>query len=309
MVLPTVSSLYELLVRGAYVLTQSACYLNLHLTSLLHFIRIPCAELPLFYDCLVHGKQSWGECQLEYDALTSSVSILIVFIIYSFVWSLICNNVSKVDQIWSITPGVYCVHYFYLNYVKDTLRQRHGFHERLFLITILVVLWGIRLTYNFWRRGGYGNLIHHEEDYRWPILRKMMSPPVWFMFNFTFIATYQNILLWLLTLPAYVVMQSKLHHIHLVDIILAFLFLLLLFMETIADQQQQLDWSPIVTILNQAAGAITARARMGLRGTIRRQMHQSLVSCREALACAVCDDLCGIQVKLTRRLQTPRETR
>ena len=32
-------------------------------------------------------------------------------------------------------------------------------------------------------------------------------------------------------------MQSKLHHIHIIDIILAFFFLLLLFMETIADQQ------------------------------------------------------------------------
>ena len=198
---------------------------------------ISCTELPLFYNCLVHDKRSWGQCQLEYDALTSSVSILMIFIVYSFVWSLICNNVSKVDQIWSITPGVYCIHYFYLNYVKDTLRGRHGFHERLCLITVLVVIWGIRLTYNFWRRGGYGNLIFHEEDYRWPILKKMMSPPVWLLFNFTFIATYQNILLWLLTLPAYIVMQSKLHHIHIIDIILAFFFLLLLFMETIADQQ------------------------------------------------------------------------
>lgn len=37
----------------------------------------------------------------------------------------------------------------------------------------------------------YGNLIHHEEDYRWPILRKMMHPVLFLLFNFSFIAWYQ----------------------------------------------------------------------------------------------------------------------
>jgi hypothetical protein len=37
----------------------------------------------------------------------------------------------------------------------------------------------------------YGNLIHHEEDYRWPILRAKMHPLVFQIFNLTFIACYQ----------------------------------------------------------------------------------------------------------------------
>lgn len=36
-------------------------------------------------------------------------------------------------------------------------------NERIFLMTVLITLWGSRLTFNFARRGGYGNLIHHEE--------------------------------------------------------------------------------------------------------------------------------------------------
>ena len=87
-------------------------------------------------------------------AITSSVAILIFFIAYSFIWSLICNNVSKVDQIWSITPGVYCCHYLYIFYAQESSRGREPVHQRLALITGLVVLWGVRLTYNFWRRGG-----------------------------------------------------------------------------------------------------------------------------------------------------------
>jgi len=95
----------------------------------------------------------------------------------------------------------------------------------------------VRLTYNFWRRGGYGNLIQHEEDYRWPILRKMMHPVVFQLFNLTFIAFYQNLLLWLLVYPAYVVMMSRDHRVHLLDAGLAALFLFFLVIETVADGQ------------------------------------------------------------------------
>jgi steroid 5-alpha reductase family enzyme len=137
------------------------------------------------------------------------------------------------DQIWSITPWVYSLHYWFIFY------NSHGrIHHRLTLVTVLMVLWGIRLTYNFWRRGGYGNLIIHEEDYRWPILRKKMNPILFVVFNFTFIATYQNFLLWLIATPAYVVLQYKSHKLNILDYICAAMFLLFLFMETVADEQQ-----------------------------------------------------------------------
>ncbi len=185
-----------------------------------------------FFNCLQNN--SFFECQLKYDPIISSLWILTFIIIYSFVWSLICNNVSKVDQIWSITPWVYSLHFCYMFYLKNN----NKIHIRLFFMTGLMILWGIRLTYNFWRRGGYGNLISHEEDYRWPILRSKMSKPVFFIFNFTFIATYQNVLLWLIALPSYVVMQSKSHKLDVLDYALVVLFILFLIMETIADQQQ-----------------------------------------------------------------------
>jgi steroid 5-alpha reductase family enzyme len=97
------------------------------------------------------------------------------------------RNCSKVDQIWSITPWLYCwvflAHYFYTH--------DGAIHARLAVLTLLTTAWGVRLTYNFWRKGGYGNLITHEEDYRWPILRKKMHPVLFLIFNLTFIATYQ----------------------------------------------------------------------------------------------------------------------
>ena len=54
----------------------------------------------------------------------------------------------------------------------------------------------------------YGNLITHEEDYRWPILRKKMHPILFLIFNLTFIATYQNVLLFLIAAPVYELAKS-----------------------------------------------------------------------------------------------------
>ena len=125
---------------------------------------------------------------LEADPVAGLLFLCAIWATHCFVWSIICNNVSKVDQIWSITPFFYCwyLHFHHLHNLGEV-------HERLLLVCILTTLWGIRLTYNFYRRGGYGNLITHEEDYRWPILRKWIGNKWLFMlFNLTFIASYQN---------------------------------------------------------------------------------------------------------------------
>ena len=44
---------------------------------------------------------------------------------------------------------------------------------RLVMMAVLVTLWGIRLTYNFSRRGAYTwKFWTGEEDYRWEVLRQ-----------------------------------------------------------------------------------------------------------------------------------------
>ncbi len=81
-------------------------------------------------------------------------------------------------------PGVYAW----------TTAYKGGFNERQVLMAGLVTLWGLRLTFNFARKGGYtwppwGG----EEDYRWPVLRKnplFGNPIVWFLFNLFFISFY-----------------------------------------------------------------------------------------------------------------------
>ena len=183
-----------------------------------------------FYKC--PATSTFSQCYAQFDALSIAIAILIFFIVYSFVWSIVGNNCSKVDQIWSITPVVFVWH-FLLHY---SATHNGDLHTRLYALTILVTLWGVRLTYNFWRKGGYGDLITHEEDYRWPILRKKMNPVLFFIFNLTFIATYQNVLLFLIASPAYIVMQGPTDfNCH--DTLLIGLFLVLLLIESVADEQ------------------------------------------------------------------------
>ena len=62
---------------------------------------------------------------------------------------------------------------------------------RLGIMSVLSALWGARLTFNFYRKGGYSA---GEQDYRWPIVRSYVkSEIVWQLFNLTFIAFYQQV--------------------------------------------------------------------------------------------------------------------
>tara|TARA_B100001287_G_scaffold112822_1_gene95015 strand:- start:241 stop:888 length:648 start_codon:yes stop_codon:yes gene_type:complete len=109
-------------------------------------------------------------------------------------------------------------------------------------MSILVSVWGIRLSFNFARKGGF-TLIPWKgaEDYRWEILRK--DVPVlnnslnWSLFNLLFICFYQMGLILLFSLPILSSWQggSELSYI---DFIIAGIILILIIIQTIADEQQ-----------------------------------------------------------------------
>lgn len=48
----------------------------------------------------------------------------------------------------------------------------------------------IRLTYNYWRKGGYSI---GSEDYRWEIVKKQVTPFQMFIFNVLFISFAQSV--------------------------------------------------------------------------------------------------------------------
>ena len=166
------------------------------------------------------------------EILWDVVKIYLVVALSCFVVSELTRNCSQVDKIWSIVPLVYA---WYIAWAG-------GFPDRAVLMAILVSLWGIRLTYNFSRRGAYSwKFWEGEEDYRWEVLRKkpmFQSRVRWFFFKLFFISLYQNGLILLFTLPILVSLEGGETAIGWLDIVAAMLFLGFLLIETIADQQQ-----------------------------------------------------------------------
>lgn len=139
--------------------------------------------------------------------------------------SLITGEHSWVDRLWSVVPVVYVWIFAVAAGLEDA---------RLDLIAALVTLWGIRLTFNFARKGGYAP---GGEDYRWAVLRARMSRGAFALFNLFFIVIYQNVLLLLIALPALTAFQHR-TPLSPLDLLCAALFVAFLTGETIADQQQ-----------------------------------------------------------------------
>ncbi len=149
-----------------------------------------------------------------------------------FVVSEITRNCSQVDKLWSIMPIIYTWYFAYAG----------GWDTRMTLMAALATIWGIRLTFNFWRRGGYSWIPWEgEEDYRWSVLRKMpllQGRLSWAAFNLFFISFYQQGLILLFTLPAVMAWHGKGTPLNGLDYIASGLFILFVITETIADQQQ-----------------------------------------------------------------------
>lgn len=143
----------------------------------------------------------------------------------TWVLSLLTKEYSWVDRIWSIIPVIYVWVYAIAAGLADA---------RLDVMAALVTLWGARLTFNFARKGGYAP---GGEDYRWALLRSRIHGWQWFVFNFLFIAIYQNVLIFLFTLPAWTAYQHQ-SSFTVLDVVAVIVFGAFLIGETVADQQQ-----------------------------------------------------------------------
>jgi steroid 5-alpha reductase family enzyme len=158
-------------------------------------------------------------------ALVLCVWILAGVALVVWVTSLVTREHSWVDRIWSIIPIAYVA----------VFAAKAGFADvRLDVMLALVALWGARLTFNFARKGGYAP---GGEDYRWSVLRERMPSWQFQLFNLFFITIYQNVLLLLITLPAYTALRHR-GGFGGLDVIATVVFVALLAGETIADEEQ-----------------------------------------------------------------------
>jgi len=175
--------------------------------------------------------------------------MMTVVIILVFVFGWITDKYSWVDKLWSIVP-VYYAWCFGTTDLGEHQSLASGIlgngisqgYSRNVAAASIISVWGVRLSYNFWRKGGYA---WEGEDYRWPIIKERVSPFVFQVFNFVFISIIQNVLLLLLVSPLYVgwaVKSAGGRHggdqFNAFDAAAIFSTVFFIIFESIADQQQ-----------------------------------------------------------------------
>ena len=151
--------------------------------------------------------------------------------LYCFIVGEISGNNSQMDKLWSILPIAY----------GWIIAAKGDFKPRLLIIAIIITLWGIRLTFNFARKGAYHwKFWEGREDYRWVIVRGFKifhNRFAWALFDLLFISVYQNALVLVMTFPALAMMDST-AALGVWDYLGAGLAICFLLLETIADEYQ-----------------------------------------------------------------------
>lgn len=155
----------------------------------------------------------------------TALDLCIALGVLSWVLSLLTRDYSWTDRLWSVLPAVMCL------MVAVDLQFRSA---RVNLMTVLVLLWGIRLTFNLALKGGYRL---GDEDYRWSYLRERYGPVKFQLLNVTFVSFGQLAIVWLFTSPIH---QAWLHAgqpLRWLDYVVTVLFLVFLVIQAVADAQ------------------------------------------------------------------------
>ncbi|XP_051170426.1 uncharacterized protein LOC127287497 isoform X1 [Leptopilina boulardi] len=170
------------------------------------------------------------ELWTQADPLGSGVVLLVTLIFTVFILSLLTSNYSHVDRLWSLLPV-----FWVANYARFLIGT-HTIDARVMIMLACVIIWGARLTFNFWRKGGYEL---KSEDYRWAVLKEKLIPyGVWQLFNFFFIALFQCVLIVLFSMPIDVAYRARGTPLNQCDYFATVCFLGFVLVESIADQQQ-----------------------------------------------------------------------
>ena len=159
------------------------------------------------------------------------ITLMLVVTAVCFLVSEITRNYSQVDKLWSLLPIAY-----------GWITVAAVPSPRLILMASLVTIWGLRLSYNFYRKGGY-NIIpwKGEEDYRWKIMRgtSLLHGRFRFgLFNLLFISIYQNIVIFLFSSPLLIAAIFPDKHLTVIDLLAGIMMLVFIITESIADNQQ-----------------------------------------------------------------------
>ncbi|KAJ2362193.1 hypothetical protein IW150_007065, partial [Coemansia sp. RSA 2607] len=199
------------------------------------------------------------------------------------------RNYSIVDRMWPLYPPTFLLLW----------QWQRGFAEIstvALAVHALVSVWSLRLCYNSIRRGDYRV---GAEDYRWAVVRQsfdrtlgrgVLRALVWEVFNLGFIAVFQLALLYLIALPARLVIEDAHARWTPTAGLWAASAAVLLALEAVADQQQ---WA-----FQQAKRRGAARLPFVTGGLWRLSRHPN-VFCEQAfwlVLCCFCAAAAGVDL-------------
>jgi steroid 5-alpha reductase family enzyme len=122
------------------------------------------------------------EIYLSTNPAMSGLGFAIALMPIFFLVAEINKNYSQVDRAWSILPTLFNLHY-------ATWARLSGLEtERVNTIFVFSLIWSARLTFNYWRKGGYEV---GSEDYRWELIKKYIGSFAFLLLNVLFISTVQ----------------------------------------------------------------------------------------------------------------------
>ena len=169
------------------------------------------------------------------------------FVVWCLVLGELTQNLSQVDKVWSLSPPVFC---WYITYYEAKQHQ-WIWNCKLVFMSLLITVWGARLTYQFYKKGGYSiRFWSGEEDYRWVIVRRKMpllrNRLVFFVFDIGFVCCYQLFLL--LSISGVVMVATIMvdraagdarNTLNAKDAVIGAMVAILIAIETLSDYQQQ----------------------------------------------------------------------
>lgn len=149
------------------------------------------------------------------------IDLVATIIIFSF--SVGFNNSSMYDPYWSVAPIVFVGYWVFLAGISEV--------ESLVIIA-LVLIWGIRLTFNFFR--GWSGM--HHEDWRYSDFRERTPKLYWFV-SFMGFHFFPTVVVFGASIPIYFALTEKVNPVGTVQALGALISLIAIVIEAIADKQ------------------------------------------------------------------------
>ncbi|KAG1171129.1 hypothetical protein G6F70_007122 [Rhizopus microsporus] len=196
------------------------------------FKDLTSADIPSVLQSILSNPRILLTYYQENDALAIATLVSGAVTVIHYLSAEIFRDYSQVDRAWSILPILYAWHFTIHDYLTKEV-----FNPRLVVASILISIWGSRLTFNFARKGGY---YRNSQDYRYLYIKEKIGGVLMAILNLTAIAPFQNILLLLISSPLYVVskVSNKSVALSTFDWIIVSLHLGFLLIEAVADEQQ-----------------------------------------------------------------------